>query len=184
MRIRSVILLSILAIFFSFTENSETRIDVNNLDEDKLELLILEKVNELRKNKRKPLLVKNSILGLAATNQANFLKKNKQLVHNQKSRKTRTPMDRTDFYGGKFRYVGENIAYTYLYERVKGAINKRNSTVLWSYEATADYFYQLWKNSKTHYKNLVDEDFNLSQIRFSYDSKTNRIYGVQVFGAF
>ena len=66
MRIRSVILLSILAIFFSFTENSETRIDVNNLDEDKLELLILEKVNELRKNKRKPLLVKNSILGCAA----------------------------------------------------------------------------------------------------------------------
>lgn len=183
MRIRSVILFSVLAVFFSFTKFSETRIDVNNLDQDKLEFLILEKVNELRKNKRKPLLVKNSILGLAATNQANFLKKNKLLVHNQKSIKTRTPMDRADFYGGKFSYVGENIAYTYLYERVKGVINKRTSIFLWSYESTAEYFFQLWKNSKTHYKNLVDEDFNLSQIRFSYDSKNNRIYGVQVFGS-
>ena len=77
----------------------------------------------------------------------------------------------------------ENIAYTYLYERVKGAIDKRKSIVLWSYEATAEYFFQLWKNSKTHYKNLIDEDFNLSQIRFSFDAKTSRIYGVQIFGA-
>lgn len=175
--------MSVLAVLYSFTKPSDTKIDVNNLDQDKLEILILEKVNELRKNKRKPKLEDNSILGLAASNQAKFLKKNKQLSHNQKFRKTRTPMDRVDYYGGKFSYVGENIAYTYLYERVKGAVNKRKSTYLMSYESTAEYFFQLWKNSKTHYKNMVDGDFNLSKIRFSYDTKTHRIYGVQVFGA-
>jgi len=183
MRIKNIFILSVFAFLFSFTRSEETRIDINNIDQDKLEILILEKVNELREKKKKPLLSMNNILGKAAVNHADFLKKHKKLSHTQSSRKTRTPMDRTDYYGGKFSYVGENIAYTYLYEPVKGAENTRNSVVLKSYEATAEYFYQLWKNSKTHYKNMIDGDFNLSKIRFSFDSKTNRIYGVQVFGA-
>ena len=183
MKIKGVFILSVLLLLFSFTKNSDTEIDVNKLDQDRLENLILNKINKLRISKKKPILQKNAILGMAATDQALFLKKKNKLVHIQNSRKKHTPMDRTEFYGGNFSYVGENIAYTYLYERVKEARNQRSSVVLKSYEATAEYFFQLWKNSRTHYKNMIDKDFNLSKIRFSFNPKTNRIYGVQVFGS-
>ncbi|MEN8957302.1 MAG: CAP domain-containing protein [Flavobacteriales bacterium] len=183
MKFKGFIVLCVLPILFSFSKWRETHIDINNLDQDKLENLIISKVNKLREKRRKTALTRNHILGLAASNQAEFLKKNKKLSHTQRSRKSKTPMDRTDLYGGRFSYVGENIAYTYLYEPVKGAANEERTVVLRSYEETAEYFYQLWKNSKTHYKNMIDGDFALTRIRFSFDSKTKRIYGVQVFGA-
>ena len=161
----------------------ETPINGNELDSDKLEKLILTKVNNLRKSKNLNILEYNPILGKAAQNHAIYLNDIGKLSHNQKVRKKRTPMERTDFYGGNFSFVGENVAYTYLNESVVGVKNKRNAQVLDSYEKTAQYLFDLWKYSKDHYVNLVDKDFTISNIRFSYNPKTKRIYAVHVFGA-
>ena len=140
-------------------------------------------LNELRKSKNKIELTSNPILGLAAQDHADYLKGIKKLSHDQKSRIKKSPMKRTEFYKGSFNYVGENVAFTYLNERVEGVENKRKSTYLSTYEQVAQYFFDLWKFSKPHYVNMIDKDFTMSKIRFSYDSKSKRIYAVHVFGA-
>ena len=170
-------------ILFSFSSIEETPINGNTLDSDKLEELIMVKVNNLRASKKLNRLELNPILEKAAQDHATYLKGFGKLSHNQKVRKKKTPMERTDFYKGNFSFVGENVAYTYLNESVVGVKNKRNAQVLDTYEKAAQYIFDLWRYSRDHYVNMIDKDFKLSRIRFSYDNKTKRIYAVHVFGA-
>ncbi|MGB1041022.1 MAG: CAP domain-containing protein [Flavobacteriales bacterium] len=169
--------------FSSFSISDSDIIDGNNLNQEKLEALILKEVNAVRRKKRKPILILDSILNLAATDHAVYLKSAKKLSHNQKSKSKKTPMKRTDFYGGKFRFVGENIAYSYLQKDVNSA--KRGGKVVYmsTYSKTAKHLFNLWYNSKPHFKNIMEKGFKKTSIRFSYDKKTNRIYAVQVFAS-
>lgn len=171
-----------LALLSFVSVNNET-IDGNLLDSNKLEKMILVKVNELRQSKGINVLADNPILALAAQDHANYLSETGNLSHDQKIRRKKTPMERTEYYGGNFKFVGENVAFTYLNEAVVGIKNKRNAQFLNSYEKAAQYIFDLWLYSPGHYKNMVDKDFKLSRIRFNYDSKTKRIYAVHVFAA-
>ena len=166
----------------SFNKIKSTEIDLNNFDSDLLEILILEKVNKLRENKRLVLLEKDYILKKAAKDQCNYLNKKKKLTHRQVKYNKKSPLKRVKFYNGKFSNVGENIAYTYLFSSVKGAKKKNKTVRLTTYEATAEYFFQLWKNSKGHYDNLISKSYNYSGIDFTINKKNNRIYSAQVFG--
>lgn len=179
-----IVLLLLIIPFFSFTNKVEQPINVADIDYQKLEKLILKKVNTLRKSKKRSLLTNHDILGLAAQDHAHYLRSRKTLSHTQRSRAKKTPMRRVDFYKGNFNYVGENVAFTYLYESVQGVRNKRNSISIRTYEQAAQYFFDLWKYSRPHYINMIDKDFTMSSIRFSYDAKSKRIYGVHVFGAY
>lgn len=166
----------------SFNKIKGTEIDLNNFDSNLLETLILKKVNKLRKNKRLVLLKKDKILKKAAKDQCNYLFKKKRLTHRQVNTNKKTPSKRVIFYKGKFNGVGENIAYTYLFSSVNGAKNKKKIIRLATYEATAEYFFQLWKNSKGHYSNLINKSYNYSGIDFTINKRNNRIYSTQVFG--
>ena len=167
---------------FSFISIPETKIDSTNLDTELLENLILKKINRLRKSKKLLPYKKNKILKLAAKDQCNYLVKIDKLLHTQKNKHKKSPMKRVDFYKGNFNGVGENIAYTYLFTNVVSAKNKRISVKLTTYEQTAEHFFQLWKNSKGHYKNLISKNYNYSGIDFSINKKTNKIFSAQVFG--
>lgn len=167
----------------SLQATNSDKLDMTNLDEVKLEKMILSQVNLLRKKKRLKTLRLDSILSYAASDQADYLLKKNRLTHNQPNKKKKTPIDRTDFYGGNFEYVGENVAYTYYNKSVNSAQFKNKVEIITTYAQLANHFYWLWKNSKPHYKNIVDREFELTSIRFSYDKKRQKIYAAQVFGA-
>ena len=92
-------------------------------------------------------------------------------------------MKRTDFYGGSFKSVGENIAFSYIGKDVNSANHKRKTVNLSTYAETARHLFRLWYYSKPHLQNLKDKDYRKTSIRFSIDKKLKRIYAVQVFAS-
>lgn len=177
-----IFVLSFLFLFFSFQKTNTDTIDINHFDEVKLEKMVLEKVNVLRKRYKAKPLVLDSILAVSAKDHAEYLLKKKKLTHFQNNKKKKQPIDRTDFYGGKYNYVGENIAFTYIKRSVDDIQNNTKGVVITTYSQLADYFYWLWKKSPSHYKVMKDKKFEETGIRFSYDKKLKRVYAVQVFG--
>ena len=177
----SLLILSVL-ILVSFQNKESDKIDIYKFDEKKLEALIVKQLNSHRKKKRRTQLKLDPILAKAAKNQAVYLNKKNKLTHKQPSKNKRTALNRTDFFGGEFEYVGENVAYTYLNKSVNSAQHKNKVEIITTYGQLANHFYWLWKKSKPHYKNMIDKNFELTSIRFSFDNKRSKIYGVQVFG--
>jgi len=166
-------------LFCSFSKSDS--IDISNFDSKKLEDIVFEKVNKLRIKKGKQALLKNDILKKAAQNQADYLLSKRKLTHNQRNRSRRTPMKRVNFYQGDFSIVGENIASTHVLKRVSSPKSRR-IVVLKTYEELGEFLFQLWKNSKSHYENLLDNSYSYTGISFSINTNTNRVCSVQVFG--
>ena len=76
--------------------------------------------------------------------------------------------------GNDFILVGENILYT----SIKNKVYTNDDL-----DILAVKIFDLWKNSPNHLKILSDSKFTFTELGFTLDSKNNRLYVAQVFGA-
>ncbi|MCB9230748.1 MAG: CAP domain-containing protein [Bacteroidia bacterium] len=160
-------------------QTPSTRINFKNLDQPYLESLILAKVNALRMELEASPLVNDSILQVAAQDQATYLVRLKKLSHNQPSSAKKTVALRVQHYGGSHGLFGENVLFS-----TPGPSVMKDKSVLTgkTYGEMAEKMFLSWKFSPGHYANLIDRDYRTSGIRFAVDPKLKRIYAAQVFG--
>lgn len=174
---------SLLLFSVFFETNAQSPSNVVNLlhpDQRRLELLTYEAVNKLRKNVKLEDLVWDDVLYRAAVDHADYLIKEAKISHFQTVAEKRTPAKRVKVHGGLiYTVVGENIVEVPLGVQVNSNGVKK-STV--TYKSAASTMTQLWQASSGHYKNIISKNYNCTALATSYDSKTQRLIAVQVFG--
>jgi len=154
-------------------------IDLQQPNYDLLQTLIEEKINKLRVKKRCSSLKPSNDLSKAATLHNNWLKGRKKLTHYQPSSKYKKASDRVKVYSRQFVKIGENIQYLGLGYEIAG---RRKRVISITYEAAAKQAFKNWKQSKGHYRNLIDKDYKEVGTAITYDAKNFRIYVTQVYG--
>lgn len=123
---------------------------------------ILARVNNLRSSLGLNPLTKNSKLVKAATIRSDEMLATGQFSHTRPNGTSfETAINQV---GYSWSHVGENIAYCNGYSSSK----------------FADVFFDGWKNSPGHYKNMVDPKFSEIGIAISFDGST--AYATQNFG--
>lgn len=183
MKIKFALLLLISFISFDFfAQTPSTKINPDSLNTSYLASLIKTKIDSVRLVNKKLVLTDNDTLKNAIIDQVSYIKKKKQLTHYQSGNKNKVDVSaRVEYYGIKNTYVGENIAYTYIFTKIN---NKKGGTYINStYKDVADDIVNLWVKSKGHFKNLTDGEFTKTGVAVCYDAKTKIIYAGQVFSS-
>lgn len=187
----SNMILKILHIILIFTitnfavvkaQTASSKINPDSLNTSFLEALIKTKIDSVRFVNNKQALSDNDTLKKAATDQVNYVKKKKQLTHFQNKDKKKYDIgDRVAYYGFKNTYVGENLAYTYIFTKIN---NRKGGTYInTTYKDLADDIVKLWVKSKGHFKNMIDYKYIKTAVAVSYDKKTKIVYAGQVFSS-
>ncbi|NHN24863.1 CAP domain-containing protein [Flavobacterium jejuense] len=146
-----------------------------NIDYNKLGNKVIELINQHRKTLRLQELKKDLILLKAARDHSNYMLENNILSHEQKNTDKKFPKDRIQFYEGKmFDTFGENILFTSI------ELKKYNEAEI---NILARKLFLQWKNSPPHYKNIIYQNYEFTDIAFSFDKKQKRLYATNVFGA-
>jgi len=135
--------------------------------------ILTKKVNHLRKQKNKVPLKQDLSLAKAAKLHSSYMAKHSKLSHQEANGDQKNPSDRVALFDKTFVTIGENILYT---KPIHLPLNKKTLQTL------ATTMFLLWKNSPSHYKNMIFEKYELSGFGFKYQTKTRRIYATQVFG--
>ncbi len=143
------------------------------------ELLVLKKelakkINKLRKDKGRSPLAFNEFLEKAAAQHTDYIAAKDWLTHNQSGKDMETPFKRVHMAGGKdFEIAGENCASQKApaFPVSKGKI-----------KSIANKFFNQWKNSEGHYKNMINKDFKLGDFGFALNKDKTKLYATQVFG--
>jgi uncharacterized protein YkwD len=125
-------------------------------------------------------LYNDSILYVASAHHAGYLVKKGALSHEEKENKQLfSPQDRAMYFGAPGNYyVGENIVYTPYNASVR-VKNKTFQTT--NYTEIARCLVYSWVNSKGHFKNIIDPDYQVTGLAIGIDPKTKRIYACQKF---
>lgn len=162
-------------------QNRPNIIDINNIDYAQLEALINQKINAYRrKHNLAELSITDPILHKAAQQQSNYLSNpNAYFDHKQKHHAaTSTPLKRTQYYGGNYTLVAENIAKSsFLSVFMKG--NKHIIPPTYS-EAAAE-FVDGWINSPGHKENILNKKITKMATALSFNATENELCATQVF---
>jgi uncharacterized protein YkwD len=164
--------ITLLLLFISSLSFSQNQ---NKIDLEKLKTKVVQLINEERtKNGRKEFDL-DTHLEKAADDHVKYLRKIKTLSHEQSNSKKKTPKDRVYFYStNSYTLIGENILFTGIKDHVYS-----NADL----DALALKIFNLWKNSPSHYKNILDVKYTSTAICLNIDWQDKRIYAVQIFGA-
>jgi uncharacterized protein YkwD len=157
----------ILAFFFSsLTVNQDNSKAISHIQD-----ALLKKVNDYRIKKRLSILTIENGLQISAQNQCDYLFKIGKLSHEQPDKKLRTTRDRIKVFSEKsYMSYGENCLKTY------GDISAINI------EAIAEDMFQLWRTSKPHNANLLNQSFTNTGFGFRTNAETEEIYCVMDYG--
>lgn len=161
-----------LLLFLTFPSISaqELIIDYNQLSDE-----VLKQINSHRKILKLDELKEDAILFKAAQDHSIYMNEKNILSHEQKVIDKKFPKDRIKYYqGNDFNVFGENVLYTTI--DVK---HYSKTDIL----ALAKKVFIQWKKSPPHYKNIINSNYELAGIAFSFDKKTRRLYATNVFGA-
>ncbi len=162
-----------------FSDDHNSRIDPNNIDLDLLEELVHAEVNKLRARKRLSKLKRDPLLLRAADMQNNYCLKKGTLTHRQPSSSKRAHGDRIRYLGGDYSYTGENLQYI-------GFTTYTRGNRVWydtgTYEEMAKDIVKNWIQSKGHYANLVNPNYDLVGTALAYDEDKAWVYCSQVYG--
>ncbi|NJM79577.1 MAG: CAP domain-containing protein [Flavobacterium sp.] len=159
-----------LFIFSISIDAQEISIDYNLLGNKVIEL-----INQHRKTLRLQELKKDLVLLKAAKDHSEYMLTNNVLTHEQNNVSKKFPKNRILFYDGKmFDTFGENVLFTAI------ELKKYNSTEI---DILAKKLFLQWKNSPPHYKNIIYQNYEFTDIAFSFDKKQKRLYATNVFGA-
>jgi uncharacterized protein YkwD len=146
------------------TPNSPIHVSSVNLPY--LEYLVKAQVDSVRRSKGLSPLVSDSILYLAAKDQAQYLQDKAGISHYQKSNKKKTPQNRAELYGAVNYLTGENVL-SYPLEK--------------TYIATARRMVKGWVNSPGHYRNIVHNAYQVTGVALVPHQKNGNFIAVQVF---
>lgn len=155
-------------------------INPNRFDDALLETLVHEEINRLRSRKRRAALENDNCLRKAAVMQNNYVMKLGKLTHNQRSKERKSVMERSRVFGCTHLMVGENLqfmGFTLIKQNGK-LVNIETPT----YAEAARDIAENWKNSPSHYDNLIHKSFFRVGTVVAYDSRKKGIYATQVFG--
>ncbi len=155
-------------------------INPNRFDDALLEVLVHEEINRLRSKKRRATLEKDNCLRKAAEMQNNYVMKLGKLTHNQRSKERKGVMERSRIFGCTHLIVGENLQF------MGFTLVKQNGRLVDietpTYAQAARDIAENWKNSPSHYDNLIHKSFFRVGTVVAYDSRKKGIYATQVFG--
>ncbi len=164
-----------------FGQINSDSFSINNINYEKLEQLFLQRVNVHRNTLKLKILMKDPVLKLAATNQANYCKAQNKVTHIQQPPSyLKNPVDRVAYYNGSHAIVGENILTVSLLQPI--LINGKIIT-LNTYSGLTDCLFDMWKNSPPHYKNMISNEFVVSGLGFAFNSKNGYLFATEVFGS-
>ncbi|HXP52933.1 MAG TPA: CAP domain-containing protein, partial [Bacteroidia bacterium] len=163
----------------SYAQDGSKVIDDRNINVSLLNSLFLNRLNELRTQQGLNKLGNDSILTLAATDQAKYMSKIGQVLHTQDIRNKENPTARVVYYKGTNDRVGENCIQIILHKKYKD--KKGKEITVNTYDEAADALFTGWKNSKPHYHNMITPYYDVQGIGFCYDPKTNKFYSSEVF---
>lgn len=127
---------------------------------------IIEKTNEFRKQEGKAPVVENNKLMETARYFADYMAINDRYGHT--ADETR-PADRAKKHGYEYCIVLENIAYQY-------------SSAGFTTDKLGTKFFDGWKNSPGHRRNMLDADVTESGVAIARSENTGYYYAVQLFG--
>lgn len=145
----------------SFTEEN-VKID------NSIEKQLARQVNNYRNKNGLERLKNDTCLYKAALNHAFYLVTQDKLSHFQKSKKTKSPVERANMYDCKFDIILENIALISYTDEI-------------SSNESSERLINLWINSKGHKINLINKNVDKSGLAVINDFKNRRIIAVQVF---
>jgi uncharacterized protein YkwD len=153
------------------------------LDTNRLELLVLSRINQERIRNNLKSLTTNYILQQAALDQAKYVSGLGKLSHSQPLKEKAKAKDRVKYYGGSMQAVGENIAYIKIFESAvyKGETGTVDTTTISSYEQAADYLVYAWLNSAPHKTNILFPKYTETGVKVVYNAKLKTLFSVQVF---
>lgn len=156
---------------FSLSVNAQ-EITINYSD---LGTKVIEHINLHRKTLKLIELQKDILLLQAAQDHSNYMVENNILSHEQKNTIKQFPKDRIKFYKGDiFDTTGENVLFTPI------ELKKYSKT---DTDLLAKRIFLQWKNSPQHYKNIISQKYEFTELAFAIDKKLKRIYATNVFGA-
>lgn len=172
--------LTIFIIFHSSGNFSSAQIDETQLNKKLLEHEIKVLIDSTRLANKLVPLFNDSILYVASNHHADYLLKKGALSHEETENKQfYTPQDRANQYGAPKTYlVGENIAYTH-YNASVNVKGKKFQT--YNYKEIARSLVFSWINSKGHFKNIINPDYQITGLAISIDPTKQRVYACQKF---
>lgn len=144
-----------------------------NFSQNRIEKVVLEKVNTLRDSLDLPPLKYDKILSTAGKDQAFYMLAKQKLTHFQKTFSKESPAARVEYYKGNRTYIGENVA------KVPISYFKKDSLDI---EKTAQNLFNSWLNSPPHYKNMIHPNFTKMGLNFVPVGK-KQLYAAQVFSS-
>lgn len=159
--------------------SANARINLKNFNDKLLEHLVLDMVNNLRNQKGLKDLSTDRILTAAANDQNTYQIKKDILSHNQNNLRKKTVNDRVVFFGGKFKYVGENVQYQGL------QISQWNNQVQMMTETYLDAAKKIvanWIHSPDHYRNLMNPRFKEVGTSIGWNPENSALFATQVYG--
>ena len=157
-------------------------IDPDNFDRHLLERLVKLKIDSVRKALNLEALSNDSLLYLAALDQAEYLLKRKEIGHEQPGRKKHTPMDRAHYYKADFPEIGENVERIFYLVNLQMPKVSKKPVFIKTYQEAAYELAEGWVHSPPHYKNIRHKEFDITGVAVSADEKNKSITAVQVFG--
>ncbi len=148
---------------------------LSDQQKDQLREALSERINEQRVKKRLDPLIFNDTLRRSAQQHSEYMAKTNLLTHNQRSRDFSSPKKRVEAIAGDdFELVGENILYVYVED-----FTLTDEDI----EKIADEMFELWKDSRLHYQNMMSRDYQYADLGFESNPKKERIFATQVFGS-
>ena len=147
------------------------QIDINNFDHRLADAAVYYATNEIRNNKKLPVLTYHKSLEIAAYMHSNDMAEKRYFDHiNNKNKKRRTPEERTKLAGISNPYPAENITEGFVldyiankpvYPKGKGKFSYSVDGGLiqpLTYLQLADNLLNAWMNSKGHRENILSKN--------------------------
>ena len=169
-----------------FSQSPLDEINVENVNVKYLEHLVKTEIDSVRQSKGLLPLFNDSILYLAAQNQANYLTDKNSLGHFQPENKDKkSPADRVKFFGGKdFISTGENAILVFVHTPYNAHTSKKGSfstRTINTYQQAAYDIMIGWVNSPGHYANIITKEYKTTGLALVFDKTTKAIRAIQVF---
>lgn len=142
------------------------------IEEERVEELVVEKINDRRSDRGLQELRTSDRLTGAAQDHSEHMREEDQLSHNLEGSTT----------GGRLRAAGctygaENVAQSWVRERVR---TQDGTTYISSAEELAEQLVEGWMNSSGHRKNILDGKLSITGVGISIDGD-GKVYATQKF---
>jgi len=155
------------------------KVEINKIDYSLLSDRLMQKMNSERKRLSLKPFVSNRKLTKASKMHNDYMVRENILDHKEIGTSTPNMMDRVEASGGRFRTVGENVQYEGFVVRKMNGVE--HSILAPTYEELADNLWKNWKNSPSHYKNIINPDFTMHGLSLKWSNEKKAVFATQLY---